>query len=134
MTASMYVNFPPLTIAEIDVQSSWVNVIEEHKNLDEETKWTEEGAIHVRETQLTLPVQREEQPEKQVDDDWSTQLDVPPKEAGKHRDTGTLIHIYLNAKSHALLDLVYFYSCRCPQRDQRGGSTASPKRSKDNNI
>ncbi|XP_058232038.1 protein 4.1b isoform X1 [Hemibagrus wyckioides] len=72
---------PALPPSEIDVQSSWVNVIEEHKNLDEETKWTEERAIHVRETQLTLPVQREEQPEKQLDDDWFIQLDVPPKEA-----------------------------------------------------
>ncbi|KAK3541376.1 hypothetical protein QTP86_024020 [Hemibagrus guttatus] len=72
---------------EIDVQSSWVNVVEEHKNLDEETKWSEERAVHVRETQLTLPVQREEQTEKQVDDDWFIQLDVPPKEADVHKET-----------------------------------------------
>ncbi|KAK3515130.1 hypothetical protein QTP70_007238 [Hemibagrus guttatus] len=78
---------PALPPSEIDVQSSWVNVVEEHKNLDEETKWSEERAVHVRETQLTLPVQREEQTEKQVDDDWFIQLDVPPKEAGPTIDT-----------------------------------------------
>ncbi|KAK3515614.1 hypothetical protein QTP70_024876 [Hemibagrus guttatus] len=79
-TGSIYVHFPPFTLVEIDVQSSWVNVVEEHKNLDEEAKWREGRA-------KTLPVQREEQTEKQVDDDWFIQLDVPPKEADVHKET-----------------------------------------------
>ncbi|GAA6096530.1 protein 4.1b isoform X1, partial [Tachysurus ichikawai] len=53
----------------------------EHKNLDEESKWREERTIYVGETQPILPVQREEQTQKQVDDDWFIQLYVPPKEA-----------------------------------------------------
>ncbi|XP_047664398.1 protein 4.1b isoform X13 [Tachysurus fulvidraco] len=74
---------PALPQSVETVQSSWVNVVEEHKNLDEESKWREERTIYVGETQPILPVQREEQTQKQVDDDWFVQLYVPPKEAGK---------------------------------------------------
>ncbi|XP_047664399.1 protein 4.1b isoform X14 [Tachysurus fulvidraco] len=74
---------PALPPSVETVQSSWVNVVEEHKNLDEESKWREERTIYVEETHPILPVQREEQTQKQVDDDRFIQLYVPPKEAGK---------------------------------------------------
>ncbi|XP_060717641.1 protein 4.1b isoform X4 [Tachysurus vachellii] len=76
---------PALPQSVETVQSSWMNVVEEHKNFDEEFKWREERTIYVGETQPILPVQREEQTEKQVDDDWFIQRYVPPKEAGKQR-------------------------------------------------
>ncbi|XP_027028021.2 protein 4.1b isoform X5 [Tachysurus fulvidraco] len=80
---------PALPQSVETVQSSWVNVVEEHKNLDEESKWREERTIYVGETQPILPVQREEQTQKQVDDDWFVQLYVPPKEAAVdvHKET-----------------------------------------------
>ncbi|XP_053467641.1 protein 4.1b isoform X2 [Ictalurus furcatus] len=66
--------------AEIDIQSSSVHVAEEHINLGKEKKWSEERAIHLRETQTTLPAQREEQTQIPVDNDWFIQQDVSPKE------------------------------------------------------
>ncbi|KAF4075944.1 hypothetical protein AMELA_G00224640 [Ameiurus melas] len=67
--------------SEIDIQSSWVHVAEEHNNLGEEKKWREEREIHVREIQTTLPAQREEQTQILEDNDWFIQQDVSPKEA-----------------------------------------------------
>lgn len=80
----MYI-FISFKLVEIDLQSPWVHVVEEHKNIGEEKKWREERTIHVRETQPTLPAQREEQRQKQVEDDWFILHDISPKEAGKHR-------------------------------------------------
>ncbi|XP_060756137.1 protein 4.1b isoform X2 [Neoarius graeffei] len=72
---------PALRPSEIDIQSHWVRVAEEHKNVGDEKTWREERTIHVRETQPTLPAQREEQRQKQVEDDWFILQDVSPKEA-----------------------------------------------------
>uniref|UniRef100_W5UHX7 Protein 4.1 n=1 Tax=Ictalurus punctatus TaxID=7998 RepID=W5UHX7_ICTPU len=66
--------------AAIDIQSSSVHMAEEHNNLGEEKKWNEERAIHLRETQTTLPAQREEQTQILVDNYWFIQQDVSPKE------------------------------------------------------
>ncbi|XP_053083902.1 protein 4.1b isoform X2 [Pangasianodon hypophthalmus] len=77
---------PTLPPSEIDIQSSRVRVVEEHKNLGEEKEWREERVINVRETQPTLPAQREEQTQKQKDDDWFIQQDVSPKE-GVYKET-----------------------------------------------
>lgn len=81
----MYI-FPPFTLLAIDIQSSSVHMAEEHNNLGEEKKWNEERAIHLRETQTTLPAQREEQTQILVDNYWFIQQDVSPKEEGKPRD------------------------------------------------
>ncbi|MCJ8745593.1 hypothetical protein PDJAM_G00132030 [Pangasius djambal] len=78
---------PTLPPSEIDIQSSRVHVVEEHKNLGEEKEWREERVINVRETQPTLPAQREEQTQKHKDDDWFIQQDVSPKETDVYKET-----------------------------------------------
>ncbi|KAF5904330.1 uncharacterized protein DAT39_005947, partial [Clarias magur] len=60
----------------IDRQSSWAHVEEERMTMSEETKWTDERTIHMRDAQQTLPARRE----KQVDDDWIVRLEVSPKD------------------------------------------------------
>ncbi|KAM9436907.1 protein 4.1b isoform 1-T2 [Clarias gariepinus] len=74
-TQTMQTAEPP-SASVVDRQSSWDHVKEEHVTLSEETAWTDEKAIYVREAQPDLPAQKE----KQVDDDWFIQLDFSPKD------------------------------------------------------
>lgn len=85
--ASYKIHFLSFTLVESDIQASWVHVVEEQKNTDEENKWREEKAIHVKETRPTLPAQRQDQTQQQVEDDWFIQLDVSSKKTGKRIDT-----------------------------------------------